>query len=70
MYVIIDPMMTMGTGDIIYHPTNHVHYQLTHVDGTYVRMRACTYQIGVYGDEIQVERASLKGLILIPLASG
>lgn len=70
MEVIVDPMMTMGTGDIIYSPANHTHYQLTHVDGTYVRLRACTYQTGVYGTEIQIERASLKGLILIPMASG
>ena len=70
MYVITDPMMTMGAGDIIYHPTNHVHYQLTHVNGTHVRMRACTYQIGVYGEEIEIKRTSLKGLIIIPLSSG
>lgn len=70
MYVITDPMMTMGTGDIIYSPTNHCHYQLTYVSGTEVKMRACTYQVGVYGAEITIDRQSLKGLILIPLASG
>lgn len=70
MYVITDPMMTMGAGDIIFHPTNKTHYQLTSVNATEVRYRPIIFATGGYGTEIRVERNALKGLVLLPLASG
>ena len=69
-WIIDDPMMTMGAGDIIFHPTNKTHYQLTSVNADNVTYRPIVFATGGYGNEIQVERSSLKGLVLLPMASG
>lgn len=60
----------LGAGDILYSPTNHTHYILTHVSGSSISMRPMLYGLGHYGAEVSTTREGLIGFLVIQGGAG